>query len=389
MKCAKTCFLTADMSPRSGGVYEAILGQATAVQSVGRAAEIVTVMPPGQFPATMPDGLAIRPVPATRQLTTACAPELATALDACDATLLHAHGLWIPSISMGAHAWQRRRGDPLVISPHGMLDPWALKNSRWKKRLAMALYEGRNLKTAHCLHALNLAEAKAIRALGFKTPIAVIPNGVDLPNSIATPANDSSKDGRKVLLFLGRLHPKKGLVETLLAWAKALALRPELRKDWRVVIAGWDDGNHLATLKELVKDLGLDQDVDFPGPVYGDYKKNLLSNADAFILASHSEGLPMSVLEAWAYRRPVFMTQNCNLPDGFTEGAAIEIGTSSDAIAKVLVNHLDLNELQTIGARGRQLVETHYSWKNIGRQLDDLYAWLLGESDTRPETVLN
>src|SRR5271165_4907043 len=107
------------------------------------------------------------------------APDLSTALHLKNPTLIHIHGLWIyPSVA--AIRWSRR-SKPYVVSPHGMLDPWALKNSQWKKRISAALYENRHLRGAACLHALNHAEAEAMRAYGLKNPICVIPNGIDLP----------------------------------------------------------------------------------------------------------------------------------------------------------------------------------------------------------------
>ena len=105
---------------------------------------------------------------------------LAKALKYAEQSILHQHGLW-QLFSGDIRAWGKRTGRPVIISPHGMLDPWAIRNSAWKKRIAMALYERRNLKSAACIHALNTSEAESIRALGFTNPIAVIPNGVELP----------------------------------------------------------------------------------------------------------------------------------------------------------------------------------------------------------------
>jgi len=234
-----------------------------------------------------------------------------------------------------------------------MLDPWALQNGKWKKRVAMRLYEKAALNAADCLHALNQSEAEAIQSLGLAPPIAIIPNGVDLPMPQSV-VSASSEDTRKVLLFLGRLHPKKGLLETL----------------------------------TRVAALGIEQDVSFVGAVYGAEKQALLAQASAFILASQSEGLPMAVLEAWANRVPVFMSHACNLPIGFEKGAAIETGTRAQSIAAALGETLEHGALEDIGQAGRKLVEAQFTWDAVGLQLDALYAWVSGETDTRPETVL-
>ncbi|MEM9701367.1 MAG: glycosyltransferase, partial [Planctomycetota bacterium] len=126
----------------------------------------------------------------------------------------HSHGLWYHTSAATAE-WGRRSGRPWVVSPHGMLDPWAVRRSRWKKRLAWALAERAHLTGAGCLHALAESEADAARAFGVKTPICVIPNGVSLdaprPDQPPPWGEKANQDDRRTLLFLGRLHPKKGL----------------------------------------------------------------------------------------------------------------------------------------------------------------------------------
>ncbi|NJL07916.1 MAG: glycosyltransferase, partial [Methylacidiphilales bacterium] len=165
----------------------------------------------------------------------ALAPALDRALRASDHDLLHLHGLWdYPSIAVSN--WRARTGRPVMISPHGMLDPWALRNSAWKKKLALALYERRNLEGAACLHALTESEAASIRALGLSNPVALIPNGVDLPPPDSSRPRPAvlGNDDRAVMLFLGRLHPKKGLRETLLAWARLKHRAPATAARWRL-----------------------------------------------------------------------------------------------------------------------------------------------------------
>ena len=230
---------------------------------------------------------------------------------------------------------------PYIVSPHGMLDSWALENSQLKKKVAAALYERRHLKRAACLHALCASEADSIRAFGLKNPIATIPNGIEIPQSKTKDTRYKSKDAdKKLMLFLGRLHPKKGLENALRAWAKIRGQESGVRgqEEWQFVIAGWDQGDHEVKLKQLCEELGLSFaevpakqflsldagsgqlsafSVVFVGPLFGELKAQLLERANVFILPSFSEGLPMSILEAWAYELPVVMTDYCNLPEGF------------------------------------------------------------------------
>jgi poly(glycerol-phosphate) alpha-glucosyltransferase len=291
--------------------------------------------------------------------------------------------------SVAAARWAARWQKPLVVSPHGMLDPWAVRNSGWKKRIAGWLFENRHLRQADCLHALNNAEFDAIRAYGLTNPVAVIPNGVDLPDlntSLARPDWAADLDNEWILLFLGRLHPKKGLASLLHAWARVR--REAVEQRWRLVIAGWDQGGHEAELRRLAESLQLGESVRFVGSQFEAKKAASLARADAFILPSLSEGLPMAVLEAWAHHLPVLMTQQCHLPEGFAAGAALEIALDAERIAEALATFLSLPEKERLvmGERGRRLVETHFAWEGIATQMVGVYRWLI-EGGKRPSCI--
>jgi poly(glycerol-phosphate) alpha-glucosyltransferase len=276
------------------------------------------------------------------------------------------------------------------VSPRGTLDPWALANSAWKKRLAGWLYENRHLRGAACLHALCEAEAAAIRAHGLHNPVCVIPNGVDLPGSTTGPRPGWEGDrvlGRHVLLYLGRLHPKKNLISLLEAWAAAQRSASGGR-EWRLVVAGWDQGGYEERLRWAATELEVEESVHFAGPQFGEEKHATLCRADAFILPSLSEGLPVAVLEAWAYGLPVVMTPECNLTEGFQASAAIRIGTDAESLARGLAELFEMGEsqLREMGKRGRRLVEERFSWPKIARQMKEVYEWVLG-GGPRPECV--
>lgn len=303
--------------------------------------------------------------------------------------ILHRHGLWMYP-SRAANAWQARTGRPVVVSPHGMLDPWALRNSAWRKRIAGAAFERRSLERASCLHALNTAEAEAIRAYGLQNPIAVIPNGVGVPPD--EPARDAPWAGRvpedaRVLLFLGRFHPKKGLSELIRALGMIMDEGPS--RYWHLVVVGWDDGGHVEDLKRQARGMDVASRVHWLGPLFGEGKAAALRNADAFVLPSHSEGLPVAVLEAWSYRLPVLMTDACNIPEGFERGAAVRISTGPAALAKQLREFFTrtAKERAAMGRRGRQLVDERFTWPSIAAEMIEVYRWLLGEAD-RPASVL-
>lgn len=317
------------------------------------------------------------------------APMLAPALAAAQLDLLHVHGLWMyPSVA-GLH-WARKHQRPYLITPHGMLDPWAVRNALWKKRLAGWLYEDAHLRGAACLHALCESEAEAIRAYGLRNPICIIPNGIDRPAD--TPADPPSwqtgfPDGARVLLYLGRLHPKKGLLNLLRAWSMVRQARHSA-DDWRLVIAGWDQEGHEFELKSQAIKLGIQETVFFVGSQFDEAKAASYRSADAFVLPSFSEGLPMTVLEAWSHSLPVLMTPQCNLSVGYHAEAALRIDPTPESITIGLAALFGLSDADraAIGERGRALVSHYFNWPEIAEQMLSVYFWVLGQAP-RPKCV--
>lgn len=417
----KSAILTASVSRQAGGLFEAILRQVQA-HDRRRVDTRVYGLWDEFSEADLP---AWSPVPATAFRPSGLkllgySPRFRDELLAFEPDLIHTHGLWLyPSIA--ARNFSRRKQRPYLISPHGMLDPWALNNSRWKKRIAYALFEGSHLREARCLRALCVSEARSIRALGLKNEIAIIPNGIDLPTDdnaekvkaeslksgkeLATNSNvpwgNFVEPGKKVLLFLSRIHPKKGLVNLLKAWAqnrKAEIGKPK-SGEWVLAIAGWDQGGHEAELKRLCAELRISfadirekktesgkQKVEtrasvlFLGPQFNAAKAASYRHCDAFVLPSFSEGLPMVVLEAWANARPVLMTPECNLPEGFLARAAIKAEPSQAGLLAGLdeLERMSDGELMAMGGRGRDLVAERFTWPCISRQMEEVYEWMLG-----------
>lgn len=276
-----------------------------------------------------------------------------------------------------------------------MLEPWALRNAKVKKRIAALLYENQHLRGAACLRALSEAEARSIRSYGLRNPICVIPNGVDLPEPVDSSILETQKpvfrifaEHRQILLYLGRLHPKKNVANLIRAWKQTLDAHPQTRKEWVLAIAGWGQAGYECELKKLTSYYGLMGSVGFLGPLFGQEKDAAYRACDAFILPSLSEGLPMAVLEAWAHAKPVMMTPECNLPEGFTAEAASQIGTMPDQIAAGLkqLTEMSDDDRKAMGGRGRTLVATKFSWPRIGEQMRTVYEWVLGSGGT-PQSV--
>ena len=378
----KVGFLVSSISREAGGLFESVRGLAKAVMSTNANTTVFGVR----------DAKSAVDLPEWRPISVHAFPpqfrawgysdQLVPALLAADLDILSTHGLW-KYCSVASQRWHRRTVRPYIVHPEGMLESWALRNARWKKRMAALVYEHRHLRGAACLRALCEAEAQSIRAYGMRNPICVIPNGVDLPElteratpAAASPALRTIAQGRKILFFLGRLHPKKNVANLIRGWKETLDSHPSVEKSWILAIAGWGESAY----EQMLKALAAMPSVVFLGAQFGGEKKAAFHACDAFILPSLSEGLPMTVLEAWAYAKPVLITPECNLPEGFAAGAALQIGTSPEKIAAGLkqLTEMSDDDRRARGNRGRTLVATKFSWPRIGEQMRAVYEWVLG-----------
>ncbi|MBS7695928.1 MULTISPECIES: glycosyltransferase [unclassified Chelatococcus] len=318
------------------------------------------------------------------------APGLSAAMAAADLDVLHVHGLWMyPSVA--ARRWGAARCAPYIVSPHGMLDPWALANSGWKKEIATRLYERAHLTNAACIHALCDAELEAIRAFGLRNPVCVIRNGVTAPTSrpaerpawrAALPAD------AHVLLFLGRLTPKKGLTNLIRAWSAFKERAGTRASSWHLALAGWGADSYVTGLRSLAAHLGLDASVHFIGPQHDAAKEATFYACDAFVLPSVSEGLPMAILEAWQHGLPVLMTPQCNLPEGVSHGAAIAVMPDVDSLTASLVDLAAWPpaRLAAMGDAGRKLAVEHFSWPAVAKEFSAVYRWICTDGD-RPDCI--
>jgi poly(glycerol-phosphate) alpha-glucosyltransferase len=303
--------------------------------------------------------------------------------------IIHSHGLWMyPGIA--ARRCAEISGSPVVISIHGMLEPWALNNSRWKKKLAGHLFENRNLHTADCLHALCPEEVENFRAYGLENPVAIIPNGIKLGTFFPVPNHEAITErfpkirGRRRALFLSRLHPKKNLENLLRAWQ---SLESDF-SDWCLLIAGSGQSAYEEQLRSFVRNSDLDKSIVFLGSVYGNDKSEALAAADVFVLPSFSEGFSMAILEAAAAGLPVLLTQQCNFSELVKAGAAHRISTDPEGIESGLRQLFKLSNVQReeMGRRGMELVQRSYNWPVIAGKMVEVYQWLSGKG-TIPKHV--
>lgn len=301
-----------------------------------------------------------------------------------NADILHMEALWrYPQLLMTV--WKKYKGTPIVCSPHGMLDPYIVKNQGKLKRLISKLFFQKSLESVDCYHALCQKELEDIRAYGLKQPIAIIPNGINLPEP---DLKFDKTDNKKHLLYLGRLHKKKGVDLLIRAIAAIKNSDVNLLNNWQIDLVGWDHENCKAELEKIVVANHLEDIVVFHGGLFGKEKQRIYATADGYILPSHGEGLPMTVLEAWSWKLPVIMTPECHLPEGYDANAAIKIHDNVESVKKGLVSFFQMDECErkTMGQNGYDLVAKDFTWDVSAKKMIQMYEWLLGRR-SRPEFV--
>jgi glycosyltransferase involved in cell wall biosynthesis len=283
--------------------------------------------------------------------------------------LIHDHGLWLPHNGSVADL-SKRFGIPLLISPHGMLEPGALALKALPKRFIWYCFQRSWLQQADVLFAASNQEYRHFRQMGLKQPVAIIPHGVQIPEF---PERAPKNSGVRTVLFLSRFHPIKGLVNLISAWKKA---RP---KGWRLILAGPDEGNYQKVIMGKVEAEGLQGEIQFIGPVYGHQKEQLYCQADIFVLPSFSENFGMVVAEALAYGLPVIASKGTPWETLEMHQCGWWVNNTVDELAKALEEAVNLSDHQRIemGIRGRQLVESHYSWDRVTSQMIEVYLWVL------------
>lgn len=312
----------------------------------------------------------------------AVSPALARALRsrAREVDIVHNHSLWsMANVSAGWVVPGTRA--KLVSSPRGTLSAWAMGNSRQVKRLLWPL-QRRALTRADLLHATSTEELREIRALGLTAPVAVIPNGVDIPHWNRP---ERAEGEFRTLLFLSRIHPKKGIDMLLRTWQVLQDSHPQ----WRLVIAGRGDPGHVREVESLSHSLQLRR-VEFPGPVYGAEKSSMYFGADLFVLPTHSENFGMVVAEALAHGCPAIVSHGAPWAKLKSEGCGWWVELEEAALAATLDHAMRLgdDERGAMGLRGRQWMEQDFSWTAVAARMADCYAWLLGMTDM-PDWVSN
>ncbi|ACU90627.1 glycosyltransferase [Desulfomicrobium baculatum] len=287
-----------------------------------------------------------------------------------DRSIIHDQGIWLPT-NHSVVGISKKMNIPLVVSPHGMLSPWALRHKALKKKIAWLLYQSNDLKSVNLFHATSYQEAKNIFECGFRKPVAVIPNGVEIP---AMGKKIFNKKSKKSILFLSRIYPVKGLLNLVSAWSKIR------NPDWKIVVAGPDEANHLQDVLKAINLANLDESFDFIGPVDDFEKWKLYFDSDLFVLPSYSENFGIVIAEALACGLPVITTTATPWKELETYNCGWWIGVGVDPLVESLLEAISISDTkrQSMGSIGRQLVENKYSWPMISENMISVYEWVLG-----------
>jgi glycosyltransferase involved in cell wall biosynthesis len=292
--------------------------------------------------------------------------------------VVHIHGMWSPFLAAFALT-ARRHGIPYIISPHGMLEPWSLTVRSLRKSLALHSYQGHILGRAAALHATSDMEADNLRRVnGRRVPIFVVPNPVAEPSHAAghpaghAPAEPAAQHPR-VLLFLSRIHEKKGLNVLLQAWNET---RPA---GWRLLIVGSGEEAYVASLKRYCADHAV-PDVEFKRHVEAEQRQQVFMNASAFILPSYSENFGNVVAEALIHGLPVITTTGTPWSSIVANRCGWYVAPTLDALKLALAEATssDAHTLEAMGARGRAYVTANFTLPAVRHGLLAMYRAAIG-----------
>lgn len=274
----------------------------------------------------------------------------------------------------------RKQGIPYLLTPRGMLEPWSLEQKKWKKKLALWLYQMNDLKKAACIFTTADMEAEHVHQLGVNAPCSVIPNGIE---TSGYPCRTDETHIEKRVLFLSRIHEKKGIEILIEAFSKLREESLELR-EWSVMIVGNGEAEYIESLKQRVKSKGMEGCIQILPPVFGEAKKELYQNSALFCLPSYSENFGMVIAEAMSCGVPAITTTNCpwEILNETHTGWCIDL--SVENLEKTLreAMGMDSSELFEKGQRSSKLVFENFNYRNVAKRTVELYRWILDGGKT-------
>ncbi len=381
----KILHVIANLAPRYGGPPKACIEMAQAMASLGHTVSIYTTNQDGSSELDVPtyqpvfkDGVEIRYFPIQHPRFWGFSLPLAQVL--CKAIreydIVHIHSLYLFHNMIAAH-YCRKYNVPYLIRPHGTLDPYIYKRHRLRKSVMELLFEHKNIKNAAAIHFTTEEEKSLAKPYVFKTPGIVVPHGLDLSEYENLPEQGTFRfrypetDGKKIVLFFGRLNFKKGLDILVQAFARVA----RERDDVHLVLAGPDNEGFGDKVRLWLNKEGVLDCATFTGMLLGEDKLAVLQDADMFVLPSYSENFGISVVEAMACGVPVVISDKVNIwREVAASGAGRVASCDADRFAKMILELLDNPEMaRQMGGNGKALVKERFQWSNVALAMESAY----------------
>ncbi|BBD69165.1 group 1 glycosyl transferase [Nostoc commune NIES-4072] len=292
--------------------------------------------------------------------------------------IVHSQTVFSPMISV-THLICKYFHIPYIVTPHGMLEPWALSYKIWKKRIYYKLFENPSIKNSSAIQAMSSLELKNINSLQLQNTI-FIPNGIHCKEFETLPTPEifyqqfPKTRGKTLILFLGRIDPKKGLDLLAPAFAKVHNQFP----DTHLVVAGPDNIGFMDKAQNYFLQAGCLDAVTFTGMVSGTLKYAALAAANLYVAPSYSEGFSISILEGMASGLPCIITTACNFPEAAKAQAAHVVEIDVNAIANALIECLSHPQQATeMGDRAREFIFQNYTWDRAAHKLIQVYKTVI------------
>lgn len=275
----------------------------------------------------------------------------------------------------------RKQNIPYIVTPRGMLEPWSLSQKKWKKKLAWWLYQRNDVQKSACVFTTAKMEAEHVSNLGITTCKAVIPNGIETD---AYPCKTSVEGVKKQVLFLSRVHVKKGIELLFEAWKR---LHSDY-VDWQLLVIGNGEAEYIHSLENRVESLGLKDSIKILPPVFGEAKIKVYQESALFCLPSFSENFGMVIAEAMSCGTPVITTTNCpwEILNETDTGWCVDLSVDNLERALREAMEMDANALYDMGQKASKLIFDNFDYRSVTHKSLRLYEWLLNRGE-KPEFV--
>ena len=379
------CIFSATLDKNGGGPSRSVPILAKGLQSIGVNVTLITIVSPYlNLHALENSGVNIVVMPSDADIKDFEKVILDNNID-----LIHSQGIWLPTYNSICKL-ARKLGIPYIMTPRGALEPWCIKSTnlwkRYKKKLAMLMYQRTDLQKAAMLLATSEMEANNLRALGLTSPIAVIPNGLIMDDYTCREIESISKV-KKQVIFLSRIVPKKGIEYLLNSWKLLTNDFP----DWNLIIVGNGEPNYINYLNNKIIDTKLNNTVKILKPAFGKEKYNLYTESSLFVLPTHSENFGMVIAEALACGVPAITTTGTPWESLTKTDSGWWIELSEDNLTKCMREAMNTPHkvLFEMGQRGAKMVRDNYDYIGVSKRMQDAYMWVLSgkSARNRPEFI--